>query len=269
MKEMNAHLFIPVLVGTGAGYLANYLADVLPNTRRLTQAICAHCGNAFPIMDYLLLRKCVQCNARRGVRAWITPAALTALNLYAWLRPTERYAYFVSAIMLAYFAVVFIIDMEHRLILHPTSVVGAALALGAGFLANKTSGATTLGALLLTLLGGLSGFVIMLAFYFLGVAFSRIRARKLQAAGQETDDEEALGAGDVILSGILGMTLGFPLAVYGVFLGILLAGVVGTALILGLLVTRQYKQKALMVFMPYGPFLLLGAFLWMFVLSAA
>ncbi|MRR32837.1 hypothetical protein EG834_21460, partial [bacterium] len=61
------------------------------------------------------------------------------------------------------------------------------------------------------LLGGLAGFTIMFVFYLLGVAFAKARARRMRAAGLETDDEEALGAGDVILSTVLGLFLGWPL----------------------------------------------------------
>ena len=74
-------------------------------------------------------------------------------------------------------------------------------------------------------------------------------------------DEEALGAGDVILAAILGLFLGWPIAWFGLLLGILLGGAISILLLLGLLVSGQYKEKAWMVFIPYGPYFLLSAFL--------
>ena len=44
-------------------------------------------------------------------------------------------------------------------------------------------------------------------------------------------------------------------------LGILLGGAISILLVLGLFVTGQYKQKAWMVFIPYGPYFLLSAFM--------
>ena len=75
-----------------------------------------------------------------------------------------------------------------------------------------------------TLLGGLGGLLIMLAFYGLGVLFTRIRAKRLLAMGQEPDDEEALGSGDVILVTILGFIVGWPLIWLCLLYGILLGG---------------------------------------------
>ena len=65
----------------------------------------------------------------------------------------------------------------------------------------------------------------------------------------------------MILSTILGFFLGWPLTWFGLLLGILLGGAISILLVIGLLVARQYKEKAWMVFMPYGPYFLLSAFL--------
>jgi len=83
----------------------------------------------------------------------------------------------------------------------------------------------------------------------------------MRKAGLAADDEEALGAGDVILAAILGLFLGWPMIWFGLLLGILLGGAISILLVLGLFVTGQYKQKAWMVFIPYGPYFLLSAFM--------
>jgi prepilin signal peptidase PulO-like enzyme (type II secretory pathway) len=170
--------------------------------------------------------------------------------MYIWTTP-PKLGFALGSLLLTYFAVVFVIDLEHRLILQVTSIFGALLALGLGWLSRG---------LVSTLIGGLAGFGIMYVFYFLGVLFSKFRARKMREAGQETDDEEAFGSGDVILGGILGLLLGWPLIWFSLLLGILVAGLFGVVLIIIMLVRQKYKEQALMMFMPYGPFLIASAF---------
>jgi prepilin signal peptidase PulO-like enzyme (type II secretory pathway) len=140
--------------------------------------------------------------------------------------------------------------MEHRLILHPTSIVGSLIALVLGTVSH---GLTP------TLLGGLGGLVIMLVFYFFGVLFARIRARRMRAKGMEADDEEALGQGDVILVTRLGFLVGWPLIWFLIIVSTLLGGIVSLFLVAGLLITRRYNTNALMVFIPYGPYFIVGA----------
>ena len=128
--------------------------------------------------------------------------------------------------MLIYLGIVFVIDMEHRLILHPTSIAGSLLTLGLGIY---------LRGIVPTLLGGLTGFVILLIFYYFGVLFARLRAKRMLAHGQETDDEEALGAGDVILATVLGFLVGVDLIWFCILTSILLGGIISFLLILWLI----------------------------------
>jgi leader peptidase (prepilin peptidase)/N-methyltransferase len=180
---------------------------------------------------------------------------MLTLALFAWLQP-QQMGYLLAMLVLTYFAVVIVIDVEHRLILRPTSAVGGLLALGIGLWLRGA---------LPTLIGGLAGFAIMAAFYYVGVLFTRLRARRMQAAGMGTDNEEALGGGDVILAGILGLLLGWPLIWFGLLLGVFLGGLIGLILLLVAIVRRQYGKQALMLFMPYGPSFVFSAFLIMFL----
>ena len=149
-----------------------------------------------------------------------------------------------------YFGIVFVIDMEHRLILHPTSIFGVLLAL---ILGTITRGLTA------ALLGGLGGLVILLAFYYFGVLFARYRAKRMRAQGIEADDEDALGQGDVILATVLGFLVGWPLIWFLIIVSTLLGGLISFILVIGLLVTRRYNANALMMFIPYGPYFLISA----------
>jgi leader peptidase (prepilin peptidase) / N-methyltransferase len=73
--------------------------------------------------------------------------------------------------------------------------------------------------------------------------------------GQMIDDV-ALGFGDVNLSGVLGLMLGWPLILVGLVVAVLIGGVVSLVYILIKLITRKYHA---FMALPYGPFLITGA----------
>ncbi len=251
---MDIILIMPILIGWLAGLAVNYLSDVLPITRRFSQPACLQCSTQFKWKDYFLFQPCSNGHPRK-IRTFIVQVVMTALSVYIWLKPPAKMGYFAGLILLTYFGLVFVIDLEHRLILHPTSIFGVFLGLVIGWLKWG---------LVPTLLGGLCGLLIMLTLYFFGVLFTRMRARRLRALGQEADDEEALGAGDVILLTILGLILGWPLIWFGMLVGILLGGFFSLLLVFWLLISRKYEKNALMLFIPYGPYFITSAFLIMF-----
>jgi leader peptidase (prepilin peptidase)/N-methyltransferase len=182
---------------------------------------------------------------------------MLALSLYTWLQP-HRMGYWPALVLLTYFAAVIVIDVEHRLILRPLSIAGGVLGMAIGL---------WLHGVIPTLLGGLAGFVVMFALYQLGVLFSALRRRRMQAAGLQTDDEEALGRGDVVLAAVLGLLLGWPLIWFGLLLGVLIGGAIGLVLVLSSVLRGRYGRQALMVFMPYGPSFVISAFCILFIPS--
>ena len=254
MIFMTYSLIIPVFAGWIAGLIINYMADVLPATRKLSVPTCHRCGGHYTTLSYLLFQKCGDGHPRSR-RAWIMQFLGIAASLYIWIEPPTKLGYLLGLILTVYFGVVFIIDLEHRLILHPTSIFGSLLGLLVGVTARG---------LKTTLVGGLAGLAIMLVFYFLGVLFARYRAARMRRAGIESDDEEALGAGDVILVAILGMMVGWPLIWFGLLSGILLGGAVSLLIVLWLVVSRKYGENALMLFIPFGPYFITSAYLIIF-----
>ncbi len=240
-----------MLIGWLAGWMVNYFSDILPITRRISKPVCLECGAAYSLKEYLLFQRCSNGHAR-GYRVWLVQLLIAAASLYIWLQPPTGIGYALGLLLILYFGVVFVIDMEHRLILHPTSIAGALLALTVGIISH---GAVP------TLLGGLGGFVIMFVFYSLGVLFTKFRAKRIIAQGQVPDEEEALGAGDVILVTILGFLVGWPLIWFCILLSIMIGGIASLMLVVGLLLTRNYKKNVLMVFIPYGPYFIISAFL--------
>lgn len=249
-------ILLPLLLGALMGLAVNYLADVLPQTRRLTRPACPACTQPIAPTDYLFGRSCQQCGRSRALRYWLVLLVMAAVSMYAWAHPPVKLGFAAGLLLLGYFGTVFVIDLEHRLILHITSLFGAILAFSLGWLAH---GLTP------TLIGGLGGFLIMLALYGMGALFTRLRLRRMQASGAPADDEEALGQGDVILGAILGFLLGWPLIWFGLLLGILSGGIFGLLFVLSMLGRRRYREQVLMTFMPYGPFFILGAYMIVFL----
>jgi hypothetical protein len=251
-----SYLALPVLVvGWVAGLGVNYLADVLPRTRRFSRPVCHRCGQPWTSRAYLLMQPHL-CGARRSLRTWIVQAVFLAVAIALWLNPPKGLGFGLGLLLLTYLGVIFVIDLEERLILHPVSLTGIVLGGGIGLYLHGWRA---------TLLGGLAGFGIMFFFYLLGLAFTRLRARRMRAAGLEPDDEEALGFGDVALSTVLGLTLGWPLIWFGLLLGILAGGAVSLLIVLILLIVRRYRKNALMVFIPYGPYFVLSTILLLYL----
>jgi len=132
--------------------------------------------------------------------------------------------------------------------MHPVSLAGAVVGLLIGMARNGWWE---------TLLGGATGYALMWILYNLGELIMRGMAKM---RGQTLDDV-ALGFGDVNLSGVLGLMLGWPLILPGLLLSILIGGVVSLIYLIVMVATKRYQ---LFMALPYGPFLIAGAFLLLF-----
>jgi leader peptidase (prepilin peptidase) / N-methyltransferase len=242
-------LLIAIILGLMAGWLVNYLSDVLPIQRSLSRPVCVHCGASLRWQDYFLLRACHECQKPRSWRTYIVLAAGPIISAILWVNPPVQLNYWISLLIIIYFGLVLVIDLEHRLILHIVSIVGAVIGLAAGMISHG---------LLNTLAGGLAGLLIMLSFYLFGMLFARYRARKLGV----DDGEEALGFGDVILSAVIGLLLGWPQIVTALLIGILAGGLISLLIIVILVAARRYQSMN--VFTAYAPYLVLGAALVLF-----
>jgi len=243
-------IIFAAVLGLAAGLLVDYLADVLPTRQKWSRPACAYCGITRTWKDYFMLCACQACQKARHWRSNLTLAAGLVLSVILWIYPPLKLGYWFGLLLVTFMGLVIIIDVEHRLILHVVSLVGAVIGLSIGTITHG---------LIATLLGGLVGFALMLIFYLFGVLYARYRARK---QGLKNSDEEALGFGDVSISGVLGLSMGISNVLYGLMTGILLAGVFSILLIAGLLIAKRFKSGN--IYIPYGPFLILGACVYIF-----
>jgi leader peptidase (prepilin peptidase)/N-methyltransferase len=179
--------------------------------------------------------------------------------------PSKALGFTLGSLVLVYFGVITVIDLEHRLILHPTSLFGAVLGFFIGtFIHSRIDDKGILLGMGMSLLGGVFGFGVMFLLYQFGTLVARFRARRMQAAGQADDEEEALGGGDVYLAGVLGLMLGWPFIVTALAWGVIFGGVISLLLLTALVVRRRYSSEALLTFIPYGPFFIVAAALLLF-----
>jgi leader peptidase (prepilin peptidase) / N-methyltransferase len=243
------YIWVGAILGWVAGSLVNYLGDVLPETRHFSQPYCTRCGKPMKWWNYITWRACMDCHAKRPLRDWLVQLFFIVAISFLWIHPSTRLGFWIGSLLLIYFGVVFIIDLEHRLVLHQVSIVGGILGLLIGFWLHNAWQ---------TIAGGAAGFGIMLALYYLGEVYARWMARRRRQAL----DEVALGYGDVNLSGVLGLILGWPGIIAGLVFAILAGGIVSLGYIIFLLIAKKYKPFTAI---PYAPFLLFGATILLYV----
>lgn len=249
-NSLSKIIFILATSWVAAG-VVNYLADVLPINRRLVRPSCSNCGNSLSIYNYILWPvKCSSCGKWVEIRHWLVRIALITIMVMISVSNANKELNFILALLIvAYFILVSIIDLEHRLIIHPVSLAGAVLGAGIGFYLH---GVTS------SLLGGLAGFLCMLLLYLFGTLFVTWLAR----VRKHSSGEDALGFGDVILGGVLGLFLGYPGIFIAIMLAILSAGIVSLVYIFVVVLRKKYHAN---LTIPYGPFLVLGAFILLFL----
>jgi len=225
------------LLGLMVGSFLNVVIYRLPRGEGIVwgRSRCPACGETLrwydliPLLSYIWLRgRCRYCS---GPISWRYPlvellSGLLVLAVAYRFGPSFvalKYYFLLACLLVASFT-----DLEHYLIPNRLVLVMLVLSLPLGLLARDVDfRSALLGA------GVTGGFLSFLALI------------------------SPLGGGDVKLSAVVGLYLGWPWTFLGMFLGCFLAGVVG--LILMALGIKRRKD-----FIPLGPFLALGFFLSLF-----
>jgi leader peptidase (prepilin peptidase)/N-methyltransferase len=242
MLTVSVGLF--VLLGLVTGSFLNVVIDRMPAGQSLAfpPSHCPSCqrrlarADLIPVFSYLRLKgSCRACASPIPARIfWMeltTGLAFGLLYLYLGLTPELGVALFYYCLL----AVLAVIDIEQGLILNRLVYPGMVVALICSVFAPQLSGVqVVVPSLARAAIGGGIGFMLFL----LIVLFSR----------------GGMGIGDIKMEAFIGIMLGFPNILVGIFLAIVTGGLVAV----GLLVTRLKGRKQTM---PFGPFLAVGAFL--------
>jgi leader peptidase (prepilin peptidase) / N-methyltransferase len=247
--------WVLILAGFMVGVLINLCADSLPTARRLHRPSCATCGRprsairwSSVIASLSRRRRCPHCNALQSARHILVELVVPLLFVLCWVQSGTGVTMSLHLVYSALFVLITVIDMEHRLILHVVSLPAILLAVVGAYVDPIFDSPKR------ALLGGAIGLVAALILYFSGMLFSWLVGR---ARGQPLPGP-AFGFGDVTLSTFLGLILGAPEIIFALVIGIL-AGFVGAILYLLIRGLIQREHQIFTAFMPYGPFLVLGA----------
>ncbi len=231
------------LFGLAIGSFLNVVIDRLPAGASIAKgrSHCDACGHVLspldlvPVASYLALRGCCRyCGAAIPRRVLVVEAATGALYAIAALTHGATPLAVILMADLSILVVVFVIDLEHHLILDAVtlpSVVFAAATVPWGPVGQGTVPPRE--AFFMAFYGALLAGAILLVIYLGAMAIMR---------------KEALGLGDVKLGVLLGLMLGFTATVVTLDL----AFVVGGLLAVGLWV---FKVRRPGEYIPFGPFL--------------
>lgn len=237
-------LFVFVF-GTAVGSFLNVCIYRLPRSLSLIhpRSMCPRCGEGIafydniPILSYLWLRgRCRHCGATISLRYPVVElaAGLFAVALFAreGLALQEGLILYVLVVMLL---VVTFIDIDHQIIPDAITYPGIVIGFLSSFvLENITYKESLLG----IAVGG--GLLLLVAsgYYFL-------------------TKKEGMGGGDVKLLAMIGAFLGWKAAIFTIMVGSAIGTVLGIAMAI-----RTQGGRSLAV--PFGPFLSLGALLFIF-----
>ena len=197
-----------------------------PPTRCPTCRSPIRAADLLPVAGYLLhLGRCPDCHQRLPLRAlFLAPASALCFALAA-LATDDWGATVLTGIFCAIFLALLFTDLERRLIPNRIVYPAALLAMAVSWAWPDRSAAQVFA-------GGGLAFAIMLLMYIISMG--------------------RFGFGDVKMATLMGLAAGFPAMTVGLFFTAISAGLVALALLLTRIVRRGE-------YMPYGPFIALGA----------
>jgi leader peptidase (prepilin peptidase)/N-methyltransferase len=208
-----------------------------------------------PIVSYFTLGgKCRACKAPISIRYPLVEAMMASLSLCLMLKFGLSPSFFTSFILIAALITVSFIDLDHRIIPDVISFPGIILGLVVSFIkpadhndflvrfvfktVKGAANMATLDSLLGIFIGG--GLLYAVAVLFFWVT-----------------KKEGMGGGDIKLLAMIGAFLGWSSTVFTILVSSLLGSLVGISLMLAKGTDSKYA-------IPYGPFLSIGAVIYLF-----
>lgn len=227
------------LIGIAIGSFLNVVIDRLPEGQSLVRppSHCPNCGNRLarkdliPLISYLRLRgRCRYCQAHIPWRLFCIELATGIIFALLWWHYGSEAEFAIMAVYSCIFLVIFVIDLDHCLILDKVVFPASVFALATIPLRDDIT-------ITESLIGGVSGLVLLgLVVWVVPMMIGR----------------EAMGLGDVKMALLMGLANGVAGIFVALFVGIVTGGLVAIALVL--LKLRGRKDA-----IPFGPFLAIGA----------
>ena len=216
----------------------------IPNSTSIIYppSACPHCNTQIrfydniPLISYLWLRgRCRHCNQAIALRYFLVEiigGGLALVTLFNYGVSFEGFIYYVFITILL---IISFIDIDSKTIPDMITIPGIPLFFLASFALPKV---TTIDSLFGILAGGGSLFIVALIYYL----FTK---------------KEGMGGGDIKLLAMIGAIIGWQ----GVLFTVFIASAVGT--LTGLLMMPSTKMSLKMA-VPFGPFLSIGAIIYIF-----
>ncbi|MEW5948767.1 MAG: prepilin peptidase [Thermodesulfobacteriota bacterium] len=242
-------LIFALSAGLSIGSFLNVLIYRLPLGRSIIRpgSACPNCGagirwyDNIPVLSYLLLLgECRRCQSRISLRYPLIELATGLLSLAIFFRYGVSWACLFYFIFVAALIAIIFIDFDHQIIpdiiTYPGIIAGFISSL---ILPNITYRDSLIG----IILGG--GILYLIALGYLILA-----------------KREGMGGGDIKLLAMIGAFLGWQALPFTILVSALLGSVVG---IIAIIKTGKDARMAI----PFGPFLSIGAMLYLFWGKAA
>jgi leader peptidase (prepilin peptidase)/N-methyltransferase len=221
------------LLGLAISSFLNVCIDRLPERASIVSppSHCPACGrrltplDLIPLVSYLLLRgRCRYCGAQIPRRVLLVEAMTGLLFVLLWYRYGLSRWLLLATLYTCFFIVVFVIDLEHQLVLNRVIYPAIAVALLAIPITTNHDVVELLG-------GGAIGFGVLFLIAFIYPA--------------------GMGMGDVKLATFIGLVMGFPVVFVALLISFVAGGLVGGGLLLSGLKGRKDA-------IPFAPFLVTG-----------
>lgn len=223
--------------------LINYVVEKLYISRNIVEEDCSGEIDSLGWWQYLLWSfRAKECPPKHNRRILVVNVLFAAITYWLWFSPPYKVEFWWGFIVLAYFMVVVVMDIEYRVVLFPVSIAGGIIGGIIGIYLHQFQK---------TIIGGLVGYLVMFLLYKFGEVFGR----KIGEWRGQPLEEEALGFGDVYVTAIIGLLLGWPGIINGLVLGVLFGGAGSIIHIAIMLIRKKFKAFEPI---PYAPYLVLG-----------
>jgi len=234
---------IAFFLGAVIGSFLNVCIVRIPQKKSIVSppSHCPNCGSAIrpydniPILSYTFLRgRCRGCGVKIPFRYTFVEILTALLSVFLYLGFGPSITYLIYLLFVSSLVVITFIDLEYRIIPDVISLPGIVIGFLVSFIAPEIQWTNSI---LGILLGG--GSLLLVA-----VVYEKITG------------SEGMGGGDVKLLAMIGAFLGWK----GVLFTVMASSLFGTA-IGGALMLLSGKGRKLAI--PFGPFLSVGAFVYL------
>lgn len=243
---------IVFMLGAAFGSFFNVCIHRMPREESIVHppSHCPKCHHRIrwfhniPLVSFFLLRgRCHDCGAPISPRYLFIELLTASLFLAVWLKYEWEWVAPIYWVLVGGLIVATFIDFEHYIIPNEITYGGILVGLAVSLFYPPLHEVETVGvSLLRSLVGGLTGAGALLLVALLG---------------EKVFNKEAMGMGDVKLIAGIGAFLGWEAVLFTIFASSVIGGVVGLLLVLT-------SKKGWGSRIPYGPYLALGAVLWLF-----